>query len=353
MKSKKITPMKIIIVDDSAFSRQTIKTILEKSQDIDVVGVAYDGQDAIKKILRLKPDALTLDLEMPTMDGYTLLRWLMEEHPLPVIVISSHKHEATVFKAMELGAVDFVVKPTSRASHILETIEEDLLNKLKSLTLLRMDKIKKNIALLDRRDKIHKVGPSIPDKIEIIAIGASTGGPTAIQSILSILPSDFPCPIVISQHMPGGFTKQFAERLNRICRLNVSESVDYESVERGKILICPGDYHMYFIKIGGKVIVRLRKPSSKDKYTPSIDVMMSSVAQVFGDSVLGVILTGMGNDGTSGMAEIKRRGGFTIAESEESSIVFGMSREVIESGSADSILPLEDIPYEIMRSLNV
>ena len=345
--------MKIIVVDDSAFSRQTIKMILEKSKDIDVVGVAYDGQDAIKKIIRLKPDALTLDLEMPTMDGYTLLRWLMDKHPLPVIVISSHKHDSTVFKAMELGAVDFVVKPTSRASQELVTIEEDLLRKLKSLNLLRMEKIKKNIALLDRRDKIRKVGPKVPDKIEIIAIGASTGGPTAIHSILSVLPSDFPCPIIISQHMPGGFTRQFAERLNRICRLNVSESEDYESVERGKILICPGNHHMYFTETGGKVTVRLREPSSKDKYTPSIDVMMKSVAQVMGKNVLGVILTGMGNDGTLGMAEIKRRGGFTIAESEESSVVYGMSREVIESGSADSILSLEDIPYEIMRSLKV
>ena len=216
-----------------------------------------------------------------------------------------------------------------------------------------MDKIKKNIALLDRMDKIRKVGPSIPDKIEIIAIGASTGGPTAIQSILSILPSDFPCPIVISQHMPGGFTKQFADRLNRICRLNVSESEEYESLERGKVLICPGDSHMSFTKLGGNVVVHLRKPSSKDKYTPSIDIMMSSAAQYYGNTVLGVILTGMGNDGTSGMAEIKKRGGFTIAESEESSVVFGMSREVIESGSADCILPLEDIPYEIIRSLKV
>lgn len=345
--------MRVIVVDDSAFSRQTIKMILEKSRDIDVVGVAYDGQDAIKKILRLKPDALTLDLEMPTMDGYTLLRWLMKEHPLPVIVISSHKHDSTVFKALELGAVDFVVKPTSRASHILETIEEDLLRKLKSLNLLRMEKIKKNLALLDRMDKIQKVGTSIPDKIEIVAIGASTGGPTAIQSILSILPSDFPCPIVISQHMPGGFTKQFADRLNRICRLNVSESEEYESLERGKILICPGNSHMSFTKLGDNIVVQLKKPTSRDKYTPSIDIMMSSAAQYYGDTVMGVILTGMGNDGTSGMTDIKRRGGFTIAESEESSVVYGMSREVIESGSADSILPLEDIPYEIMRSLNI
>jgi two-component system chemotaxis response regulator CheB len=353
MKSKRITPMRVIVVDDSAFSRQTIKMILEKSRDIDVIGVAYDGQDAIKKILRLKPDALTLDLEMPTMDGYTLLRWLMKEHPLPVIVISSHKHDSTVFKALELGAVDFVVKPTSRASHILETIEEDLLRKLSSLNLLRMEKIKKNLALLDRMDKIQKVGPSIPDRIEIIAIGASTGGPTAIQSILSILPSDFPCPIVISQHMPGGFTKQFADRLNRISRLNVSESEEYESLEMGKILICPGDSHMTFTKLGGKIVVQLKKPTSKDKYTPSIDIMMRSAAQYYGDTVMGVILTGMGNDGTSGMTEIKRRGGFTIAESEESSVVYGMSREVIEAGAADSILPLEDIPYEIMRSLNI
>lgn len=346
-----IHPMRIIVVDDSAFSRQTIKGILEKASNIEVVAVAYNGQDAIKKIHRFRPDAITLDLEMPLMDGYTLLRWLMKEHPMPVIVISSHKHRTTVFKAMELGAVDFVVKPTKRASEELEMIEEDLLNKLSSLDKLRLEKLQKNIELLDQKEILHKVGTTWPNKVDIVAMGASTGGPTAIQSIISRFPSDFPAAILITQHMPGGFTRQFADRMNRLSLLKVTEAKDAQPVEIGKIFVCPGDHHMKLKKMGDMVYIQLVEPTAGDRYVPSIDTMMKNAARVYRDRLLGVILTGMGNDGKEGMLEIKRQGGITIAESEETSVVYGMSREVIQSGSADMVLPLEDIPLKIMKSL--
>jgi two-component system chemotaxis response regulator CheB len=357
MVSKKNPKLKILIVDDSAYSRQTIKKLLEKSARMDVVGTAYNGQDAIKKILRLKPDAVSLDLEMPEMDGYTLLRWLMKENPLPVIVVSSHKHESTVFKALELGAVDFVVKPTRRASDELRLIEEDLLRKFSSINSLKIEKIKKSIDLLDRKSIIKKViGKFRPvvvkeGETEVVAIGASTGGPTAIQSIISVFPDDFSGTVVISQHMPEGFTRQFAERMDRVSKIKVKEAQNAEPVKKGCVYICPGGHNMRLSRLGKSVFIKTVKSTESDKYVPSIDMMMSSVAEVYGSSSMGVILTGMGNDGKNGMKDIKKSGGVTIAESEESSVVYGMSREVIMAGSADYVLSLEDIPLGILNGM--
>ncbi len=351
MNNNKLKEVKVLIIDDSAFSRQTIKGILEKAPNIEVVGVAVDGHDGMSKILKFNPDVVTLDLEMPGMDGFTLLRWIMEQRPLPVIVVSACGDNTTVFKALELGAVDFVIKPTKKASSELWEIEKDLLRKVADIASLSMEKLKRTISFLGRSELVSESYSPGGSDIEMVAIGASTGGPAAIQTIVTRLQGNFPGAMIISQHMPRGFTKQFANRMSKISAVMVKEAEHGEPVEKGKVLVCPGGNHMALERTGDKVFVALRNSSTNDRYIPSIDIMMKSASEIYGEKLMGIVLTGMGSDGKAGMLDIKNRGGFTIAESEESSIVFGMPREVIISGGANIVLPLEEIPAQIMKKI--
>lgn len=341
--------IKVLVVDDSAFSRQTIKKMLESEPGIEVIGVASDGIDAMAKTLRLKPDLITLDFEMPEMDGFTFLRWLMKQRPTPVIMVSSYSDTRTVFKALELGAVDFIAKPSRRASLELRNIEKDLIEKVKGITGLNLDVLSKNLQLLSGSSGApSQEGPS-ESEVEVVAIGSSTGGPPALQIILSRLPADFPAGIIISQHMPRGFTKPLAERLDGLSKLRVKEAESGDPIEPGSVLICPGGHHMTLQNIRGRVCAVMKEAVYEDKYIPSVDIMMSRAAERFGKRVMGVVLTGMGSDGKKGMLEIKAKGGYTIAESEETSVVFGMPAEVINAGAAKAILPLTEIPGEIVR----
>lgn len=344
-----MSKIKVLIVDDSAFSRQTIKKCLEKETDIEVISISTNGIDAMTKTLRLKPDLITLDLEMPGMDGFSFLRWLMKKHPTPVIIVSAYSDSKTVFKALELGAADFVAKPQKYKQADIHYMTKDLILKVRGIKQLRMDKLSKTLQLSEEK-KIKNVSHERPlYSVEAVAIGSSTGGPTAIKLILSSLPPDFPAGIAISQHMPKGFTASFAERLNSISKIKVKEAEEGDTLEKGKALICPGGYHMVFKKKGHRIVANLRESNSADKYVPSVDMMMSSIAEIYGSKTMGVILTGMGNDGVSGMLEIKKRGGYTIVESEETAIVYGMPSEVIKAGAAGRVLPLSDIPAEIIK----
>ena len=353
MQDKEIKTIKALVIDDSAFNRQTIKRILEKNSNIQVVGVASDGHDGIVKVLRLNPDVITLDLEMPKMDGFTFLRWMMKEKPTPVIIVSSYGDSQTVFNALDLGAVDFVVKPTRRVSRDLEEIETDLLRKIGSVTSLKIEKLQQNLSLLSHRKAITEVTIKETSGIKMIAIGASTGGPAAIQSILTRFPADFPSAVVISQHMPRGFTRQFAERIDELSMIKVKEAEDGEVVEESKAFICPGGFHMTFKHSDNKILTVLKESSHNDKYVPSINLMMKSAAMVCDSRMIGVILTGMGNDGKEGMLEIRNKGGYTIAESEDSSVIFGMPQEAILAGAATSVLPLKEIPENILERLKI
>ena len=348
--------IKVLIVDDSAYSRQSIKKMLEADPSIEVVGIASDGIEAMAKTLRLKPDLITLDFEMPVMDGFSFLRWLMKEKPIPVIMVSSYSDTKTVFKALELGAVDFIAKPTKKASVELQSIEKDLLTKVKGIRNLRMDKLSKSLSLLSgdvealvETDSV--IGDIIGD-IEVVAVGSSTGGPAALQIILTRLPYNFSASVVISQHMPKGFTGPLAERLDHLSKLKIKEAEDGDVIKHGGVLICPGGYHMMLKKKGRECHVQLKEAVHEDKYVPSVDLMMSSVAEHYGSKAMGVVLTGMGNDGEKGMLEIKSKGGYTIAESEETAVIFGMPAEVISAGAADSVLPLSEIPMELINIVN-
>lgn len=345
--------LKVLIIDDSAFSRQTIRRMLEKVPGMEVVGVAFDGQDGMDKLLKLKPDAVTLDLEMPRIDGFTLLRWIMSEMPMPVIIVSALGGDSNVFRALQLGAADFVIKPTIRASKELDTIEEDLIRKFSNINLFSIDKLKKNISLLDQEWEPEDVSFHKGGRIELVTIGASTGGPTAIQTILSHLPANFPGAILISQHMPHGFTRYFAERMDKVSAVSVREARDGEPVRKGEVLICPGGNHLFLRKSRDRVSIRIQKSLTNDRYVPSIDTMMKSAAEIYRERTMGIILTGMGKDGTVGMREIKERNGITIAESEESTIVYGMASEVISAGAADKVMPLKKIPREIMKNIKI
>lgn len=345
---------RVLVIDDSPYTRQLIRKILEKDPGLEVVGVAADGIDAMAKTLRFNPDIITLDFEMPEMDGFSFLRWLMREKPTPVIMVSSHSDSKIVFKALELGAVDFVAKPTKRASAELQNIEKDLLRKIAGIRGIRLDVLSKN---LEQYEKSESTAVAVVDKvaesnIEVVAIGSSTGGPAALQFILTKFQEDFQPAVLISQHMPRGFTGPLAERLNKLSSVHVKEASDGEHLKAGTVFFCPGGYHMSLNSERGKPVISLTEGRLTDKYIPSVDCMMKSVAEHFGLRSIAVVLTGMGNDGKEGMLEIKKKGGYTIAESEESAVVFGMPREAIKADAVKSVLPIVEIPTEIINVVN-
>lgn len=337
-------PIRVLVVDDSAFNRRTLTKILESHHAIKVVGVAENGKEALRQIERLKPDLLTLDLHMPEMDGFTFLRILMKINPLPVIVVSTRDGEKDVFKAMDLGAVDFIPKPTKRISSKLFDIRDQLLEKVLSVRGFRPRPIEAiSTKRIEGRKTLH-TGP----RVETIAIGASTGGPSAIHWILSRI-GFIPSVILLSQHMPPGFTKAFAERLDRECAMEVKEAEEGDLVKPGRVLLTPGGHHMTFERVGGEVIVKLIKAARRDRYAPSIDLMFESAASIWGNGLMGIILTGMGNDGARGAKKVKEKGGYLIAESRDTALIFGMPEAVISTGLVDEVLPLDDIGELIVR----
>jgi two-component system chemotaxis response regulator CheB len=344
---------KVLIVDDSAYTRQTMKKILEEVSSLEVIGIASDGIDAMAKTLRLQPDIITLDFEMPEMDGFSFLRWLMKERPTPVIMVSSHTDSKTVFKALELGAVDFIAKPTRRASVELQTIEKDLIRKIKGIKDIRLEILSRNLELLESEEIVAT--PEVRSKqhaIDVVTIGSSTGGPAALQIILTRLPADFQAAILVSQHMPKGFTGPLAERLDKLSQLKIKEAEEGDQISKGKVYVCPGGVHLGISQKKQQLVIALKEGRLTDKYTPSVDYMMTSAAEHFGANSMGVILTGMGNDGRNGMLEIKTKGGYTIAEAESSAVVFGMPAEAIKNGAVETVLPISEIPSAIIRMVN-
>jgi two-component system, chemotaxis family, protein-glutamate methylesterase/glutaminase len=349
-----VKKIKALVVDDSAFNRAAITQMLESDNAILVVGSATDGIDAIAKTLRFAPQVITLDLEMPNMDGFTFLRWLMKERPTPVIVLSSRSDNRSVFRALELGAVEFLAKPEPRISRSIEGIRDDLVNKVHAVLNLEMAKVKSAIDLLSREqiapvarkeDEVRREqGP-----IELVAIASSTGGPQALQAILTSLPADLSAGIVIAQHMPVGFTRSFAERLNKISALMVREAATGDRVEPGTALIAPGGAHLIVKRETGGLSADIRAVVRGDKYIPSADYLMQSVSEACGAAALGIVLTGMGRDGAEGVAAIKQRGGRCLAESEESAVIFGMPQEAMRTGAVDKALPLGRMAGEIVR----
>lgn len=344
--------IRVLVVDDSAYNRDAMSGMLGSAPGITVVGTAVDGEEAIEKVVRLKPDFITLDLEMPRMDGFTFLRWLMRSMPIPVIVVSSKADDKSVIRALEFGAVDFMPKPIGPDAS-LDDLKTELVKKVRAFADTEMAKVSSSVALIE---EAARQGPA-PRKshkrtgepnFDMLAIGASTGGPPAIQAIITKLPRDFPAAVVVAQHMPPKFTRFFAERLDKLSALDVKEAEDGDLVLTGRVLVSPGGHHMTFERGKGAVKVVLQKAVPKDRYTPSVDVMMRSAAMNYSGRVLGVILTGMGNDGKDGMGLIKGMGGRTLAESPETAVIYGMPKEAVMAGTVDRVLPLDKMAAEII-----
>ena len=347
--------IRVLVVDDSAYNREALTGMLESSSFISVVGTASDGEEAIERVVKLKPDLITLDLEMPRMDGFTFLRWLMKSMPIPVLVISSRADDKSVIRALEFGAVDFLAKPV-HAGVGIEELKRELIEKVKIFAPVEMTKVRSSVALLEEASRSKPVSrPPVKQdastsKIDVVAIGASTGGPPAIQAIITKLPKSFPAAIVVSQHMPPNFTRFFAERLDKLSALTVKEAQAGDVLAPGMVFISPGGSNMTFGRTEGGVKVILQEPRPEDKYVPSVDVMMKSVASHFRNRVMGVILTGMGNDGKEGMELIKGMGGPTLAESQETAVIYGMPKEAVKAGVVDKVLPLGKMADEIAKA---
>ncbi|MCS7199024.1 MAG: chemotaxis response regulator protein-glutamate methylesterase [Caldimicrobium sp.] len=338
----------VLIVDDSAIMRKLISDILAKDSDIVVVGQAVNGKDAIEKAKILKPNVITLDIEMPEMDGLTALKFLKKEVPqAKIIMFSSLTQEGAkaTLEALSLGAYDFVPKPSTKSFlESVKKIEHDLIPKIKSVTLSQEVKtFKPTVQLPKLRSGIYRA----------IGIGVSTGGPQTLLEIFKNIPATLRVPIFIVQHMPPIFTRQLAERLDKISPLTVKEAEDGEVIKEGYVYVAPGDYHMR-IKVNNRdKIITLNQDPPINNCRPAVDVLFESLAEVFNGTCLGIILTGMGRDGTEGARKIKQKGGGIIAQDSSSSIVFGMPRAVIEAGLADEVLSLQEIPKRIRELFRV
>lgn len=347
--------VKVLIVDDSAFMRKIISDLLQSDPNIEVVGSARNGAEALEKIKICSPDVITMDIEMPVMNGIQCLERVMELHKIPVIMLSSLTIEGadSTLKALDLGAVDFITKPTSIFNMENQSLKKDLIEKVRTASKIKICSSKTPIREI-LKPVFAKKSENKDDTVKnIIAIGTSTGGPRALQSIIPSLPENIDASILVVQHMPPGFTKSLATRLNSISQISVKEAEDGEIIKKGTCYIAPGDYHMTASQNRGKFIISLNKNQPISGHRPSVDVMMNSVSFLRGVMRIGVILTGMGSDGADGISSIKKIGGYTIAQDENSSVVYGMPKVAISKGVIDKILPLDKISYEIINKVGV
>ncbi len=349
MSEKKI---RVLIVDDSALIRGVMTELMSQDPGIEVIGTAPDPYVARDKIKSLNPDVLTLDVEMPKMDGLTFLQKVMAGRPMPVIMVSSLTESGcdTTLRALEIGAVDFITKPKIDVQHGLEELAETITSKIRAAAAATVRKRTSTPVSQDRIREMATHTSMIKTTDTIIAIGASTGGTEALKELLEVLPPGVP-PIVITQHMPERFTKTFANRLNEVCQIGVKEAEEGDSVIPGQALLAPGNYHMELRRSGARYQVTLNQNPPVNRHRPSVDAMFHSVAHYAGSNSLGVILTGMGNDGAAGMLEMKKAGAYNLAQDEASCVVFGMPKEAIKAGGVDKILPLSDLPAAMLTYL--
>lgn len=343
--------IKVLVVDDSAFMRKIISNILAGSPDIEVMDTARNGQEAIEKVTRLRPDVVTMDVEMPILDGLQALGYIMSECPTRVIMLTGaeSEHGDLTMTAFQYGAVDFIQKPSGNISLDMEKIRDDLIKKVLAAAHVEVHKLGFIEEKVIKKKKV--VSPVITGVKKIIVIGSSTGGPRALQHVIPLLPSNLMVPVLVVQHMPAGFTKSLAERLNSQSMLKVREAAEGDIIETGTVLIAPGDFHMIVKqqKIDGELreVIGLTKGEKVQGVRPSVDVLLESVARVYKENSVGVILTGMGSDGSNGIKKLKLAGGKVIAEDESTCVVYGMPRSVIEQNLADYILPIQKIAQGI------
>ncbi len=354
--------IRVLVVDDSAVVRQTLSSILNSDPKIEVISTASDPIFAAKKISKEVPDVITLDVEMPRMDGLTFLKKIMSQHPIPVVIISSitEKGTETGMKALEYGAVEIITKPQMNTKEFIEESKIRICDAVKAAAHAKIKRkpIKKTepMRVEPKYSADAIIGPlknhsMIKTTEVVVAVGASTGGTDALRIFLESLPVDVPG-IIIVQHMPEHFTRSFAERLDSICNITVKEAQNGDAVTRGKALIAPGNHHMLLKRSGARYYVEIVNGPFVNRHRPSVDVLFRSTAKYAGRNAIGVIMTGMGDDGAKGLLEMKEAGAYTIAQDEKSCVVFGMPKEAIALGAADKIEPLENISHQVIKHLH-
>ena len=349
---------RVLIVDDSSFMRMAIRGILVKEPSIEVIGTASDGVEGVEKAIALKPDLITMDVEMPRMDGISALKQIMAKAPTKVLMVSTLTNEGAkaTFEALDAGALDYIPKNVTDSSDAQNIFRDELLKKVREATRSRILRPASGLSMprpgtlaapppraAVKTSKIHS------KKITHVGIGASTGGPVALQEVISRIPMNFPYGIVVAIHMPKAFTGPYADRLNAKCSITVKEAVDGEAIKPGTILIAPGGMHTQVVRGAGGLVVKTAPTSAYPQYVyiPSVDLMISSMAEATAGSMLGVVLTGMGNDGFKGMQLLKQKGGVTLVQDEATSTIYGMPKACVDGGVADEVLPLGQIGYEI------
>jgi two-component system chemotaxis response regulator CheB len=336
--------IRVLVIDDSAFVRKAIERMLATAEDIVVVGTAADGEEGLRKVHELSPDVVTLDVKMPRLGGLETLERLMREHPVPVLLMSTLTQEGAevTLRGLELGAMDFVDKSAVQPMTML-TLADELVAKIRALGGARV------------RARPHgqprSEAGTVAAAAEAVAIAASTGGPTALQAVVSGLPAGLPAAVLVVQHIPRGFTRSLAERLDARSAIPVREARDGDAVAPGTVLVAPAGIHMRVTRRSGAVVVSLDEEPRDALHRPSADVLMASVAEAYGRRAVGVVLTGMGADGTEGLRAIRARGGRTFAESEESCVIFGMPKAAIDAGVVDRVVPLERVAGEILAAV--
>ncbi|MGE5314494.1 MAG: protein-glutamate methylesterase/protein-glutamine glutaminase [Acidobacteriota bacterium] len=354
----------VLIVDDSAFMRKSLSIMLESDPGIKIIGTARDGLDGYEKAKALRPDVITMDVEMPRMDGLTALEKIMKDCPAPVLMVSSITTEGAeaTLKAMDLGAVDFIPKQLSYVSLDIVKIKEDLIEKVKAIA--RSRSLSRRLASI--RGIAQKLQPAAPVAaskpgsesvfrpssidFQVVALGISTGGPFSLQKIIPMLPKEFPLPILIVQHMPPKFTKSLSDRLNGMSQITVKEAEHGETIRPGTAYIAQGGFHMKAVRSGASApVISISEQPATTLHRPSVDVMMESAVQAYNRNVLGVIMTGMGHDGLEGLRLIKARNGYCLAQNEDTCVVYGMPKSAVDAGLADSIVPLEQIPEALVK----
>ena len=344
--SKSGRMIRVLVVDDSALMRRLIPQLIESDSELHVVGTAMDGAFALKKIQEHRPDVITLDLEMPRMDGIETLRQIMRVHPVPVVVVSAHTQQgaATTFKALQMGAFDFIAKPRDVLAEGMQEIGADLIRKIKAAVANPpRRRTLPTAGALPAQAKTKRAGAALVPAKKVVALGISTGGPNSLEYMLSHIPAEFSAAIVVVQHMPPGFTDPFARRLNESCALEVKEAHSGDLLAAGRVLICPGDRHIKLRRMPLGDVAVLSNEERVNGHRPSVDVLFHSAAEEFGPQAVGVLMTGMGEDGAEGLGAMKAAGALTIAQDEASSIVFGMPRAAIERGFANRIVSLDDM----------
>lgn len=344
MASEKI---KVVIVDDSAFMRMVLKDIVDSQADMQVVGVAKDGLEALQVIEEKKPDVVTLDVEMPRMNGIEALKRIAQKYPVRVIMVSSLTEEGAdiTITALSLGAVDFLTKPSGSTSLTFREVADELVQKIRSAMLIDP----KRTLLKPTVKPVTLVPKKISLTERVVVIGASTGGPRSLDLIIPALPPDFPAPIFLVQHMPPLFTKSLAMRLNSMSKITVKEAEDGETVKRGTVYIAPGDFHMGVKAVNSNVQIYLDKSEKINNVRPAVDFTLLKVSEIYKSNTIAVILTGMGRDGTKGSFKVKYYGGKVIAEHESTCVVYGMPKAVVEEGYADYVLPADKIAEKLVE----